>query len=255
MFTKFKSILFPTKENKYHSPILSYKVLLIFIVFLSFINLALPSFAYGSGINNSQIFVSLNKIRQDNSESTLYMNQNLDSSAKSIVNNMFQYQYFGRINPVKGTSFYSFVNMNKFSNINLILFKNYVSQTSFSNTLIQNYNNIIINPNINDLGIYEGNGVLNGNNVNIIAILTAKGAHSNIIPLFTNNNQNSFINYKIIEYTDLFILLFITLLLIGDVIVTYYYKIEREKMISNIHLPLLFVSILVVFVLIIGISL
>ncbi len=255
MFTKFKSTFFPTRDNEYHSPILSYKVLLIFIIFLSFINLALPSFAYGSGINNSQIFISLNKIRQDNNESTLYMNQSLDLSAKHIVQSMFQDQYFGRINPVKGTSFYSFVDMNKFNNINLILFKNYVSQSSFSNTLTQNYKNTIANPNINDIGIYEGNGVLNGNNVNIISIITAKGAPSSIIPLFSNNNQNSFINYKIIEYTDLFILLFITLLLIVDVVVTYYYKIEREKMISNMHLPLLFVSIIVVFVLIVGISL
>ena len=253
MFKKIKLTFIPSKENNFRSHLLSIKALFVYVVFLSFINLLLPNFIYGANLSNTNIYLQINKDRVAKKENNIYYSNILSSDAKNIINNMLQYQYFGKINPKKDISYYNFINSKLFTNTKIIETKNYVSPSELNNMLLTNYSSYIYSNKINNVGIAYEKGILYGNQSNIAVILFAKGpiSPSDVPPVI--NTTGNFINYNMIIYTNIAILLLIILLLVFDVLSNYMHH-KKQKMASHSHLTFTVITLLVVFTLIIGIS-
>ena len=127
MYKTFKDLIFPTKKNNFKSPLLSNKSLAIYLIFLLFINLLLPYFITGGDVTTLNVYNKVNKYRINNNFSNLNYSQSLSTSANQILNDISRYQYLSEVNPVNGNTFFDFVNMKRFSNVNEIILTNYIS--------------------------------------------------------------------------------------------------------------------------------
>ncbi len=254
MFDKLFSPIFPTKSNGFSSPLLGVRALLTYAIFLFFINVILSPFVYGATITSSSIFTQINKDRSDKSLPSFTLVSSLTKSAENIANDMFTYQYFGEINPVKNTSYLSFISTKNLSNVNEIIAKNFVSYNDINNYLENSYQSEIFSKKDNVVGIAVVSGVLDGNSTNLIVIITGYIPKVSSSPLpFFNKITNDFINYKIITYTDLIFVIFISLLLLSDVVISYIWNISKERMISSVHLILSAITLTAILTIIIGV--
>ncbi len=254
MFDRLFSSIFPTKSNGFSSPFLSVRALLTYAIFLFFINVILSPFVYGATITSSSIFTQINKDRSDKSLSSFTLVSSLTKSAENIANDMFTYQYFGEINPVKNTSYLSFINTKNLNNVNEIIAKNFVSYNDINNYLEKFYQNEIFSKKNNVVGIAVVSGVLDGSGTKLIVIIT--GYIPKVLPSpmpFLTKITNNFINYKIITYTDLVFVIFISLLLLSDVVISYIWNISKERMISSVHLILSAITLTAILTIIIGV--
>jgi hypothetical protein len=253
MYNSFKSLVFPTKKNKFKSPLLSNKSLTVYFIFLLFINLLLPYFITGGNITPLTIYNKVNKYRSNSNLKNLNYSKSLSLSANEILNDINTYQYLSPINPTTGRSFYDYINTKRFSNTNEILLTNYISSTSEINAVKNNYSDIVLTKNINSIGIAIRKINLFGNNQNITLILTGKG-NTNGSSILETQTSGGFINYNIITYTDLFIIIFIIILMLTDILFTYYYNTFENRSIPHTNLVLSIITIIITLILIIGIA-
>ncbi len=253
MYKTFKDLIFPTKKNNFKSPLLSNKSLAIYLIFLLFINLLLPYFITGGDVTTLNVYNKVNKYRINNNFSNLNYSQSLSTSANQILNDISRYQYLSEVNPVNGNTFFDFVNMKRFSNVNEIILTNYISSQSEINTIQSEYKNIILNKNINNIGIAIKQINLFGNQQNVTIILTANGSTTGS-SIVTNQTTGGFIDYNIITYTDLFIIIFIVILMLTDILFSYYYNTFEDRSIPHTNLVLSIITIIITLILIIGIA-
>ena len=255
MFDRLFSSIFPTKSNGFSSPFLSVRALLTYAIFLFFINVILSPFVYGATITSSSIFTQINKDRSDKSLSSFTLVSSLTKSAENIANDMFTYQYFGEINPIKNTSYLSFINTKNLNNVNEIVAKNFVSYNDINSYLEKTYQNQIFSTKNNVVGIAVENGVLDGSRTKLIVIITGYIPKVSSSPMpFLNKITNNFINYKIITDTDLIFVIFISLLLLSDVVISYIWNVSKERMISSVHLILSVVTLTAILTIVIGVT-
>ncbi len=255
MNNSLKDWIFPTKKNNFKSPLLKNKSLTVYLIFLIFINIMLPYFISSGNISSLSLYNTINKDRNSASLANLSFSRSLSYSASEIIGDISKYQYLSSINPLTNYSYYHFINTNKFSNVNEIILKNYISLNSANSNILNLYKNEILNSRINDIGIAVKNINFYGNTQQIIIVLTAKGNNTSSQPALNISSNLGLIDYTIITYTDMFILIFLIFLILSDVLFSYYYNNFKNKSIPYMNLILSFITMIVVLILILGVIL
>ena len=207
----------------------------------------------GGDVSTLNVYNKVNKYRISDNFSNLNYSKSLSTSANQILNDISTYQYLSEVNPVNGNTFFSFINMKRFSNVNEIILTNYISSQSEINAIKSGYSSIILNRNINNIGIAIKQINLFGNEQNITLILTAKG-NTTGSSIITNQTTSGFISYNVIIYTDLFIIIFIIILMLTDILFSYYYNTFEDRSIPHTNLVLSIITIIITLILIIGIA-